>query len=618
MTDVDKKLVWLASFVASQTWHEAARAATGRTVALGLELNLLRDGSLRDMSPEYLSRIAKVVGENDPVIAMAWRLLALRPTDHADMIQFVVADAISILSSCDGDVTEALARLRVWDVVALGKFTGDDLFKLAAKYWRSELQYIVDRLDEQNRRTSGLPVCVELLGCDNWGEGFNWLTRETDRQLLERHGISAPAWTEGRKKQAALIREHVEVLFAQGQTSCGELALGWQMMLCDPRKPESFNVVMPQLAWMLAQAVVTNPAELTMLRARLHLWWDAAAGKWDDSKESIFRICAKLADKDEIYARHTEIAEPDTDPFPESPSTAPPAGPTVVVMRKDRAEEKGLPQAWTELRDVALPLVVCRDAAEVRERLQGEYPHAWREVSMLTQDLRNGEPVRIKPTLLLSRPGTGKTRLIRRLAEAVSAGAAPGSPELYISRFDAAGTQDSMYSGTAKGWSTAQASVPARAIMASKTANPIVAVDEICKASESSHNGNLWSAMTPFLEKETSKTYPESGIGAELDLSHVIHLATANSIERLPSQLRDRFRVIKIPAPTLAHLPRLAALVMRDLAAEDDARRYDEPLGADELEIIGRAWARERFSMRKLQRLVAATLEARDACARRH
>lgn len=154
--------------------------------------------------------------------------------------------------------------------------------------------------------------------------------------------------------------------------------------------------------------------------------------------------------------------------------------------------------------------------------------------------------------------------------------------------------------------------------MGSKTANPIVLVDEICKASESSHNGNLWSAITPHLEVETSRRYRENGIDAELDLSHVIHLATANSTEKLPSQLRDRYRVIRMPAPTLAYLPKLAALVVRDMAAEDDARSHDAPLAADELEIIGRAWARERFSMRKLQRLVLATLEARDTCAMRH
>jgi len=189
-----------------------------------------------------------------------------------------------------------------------------------------------------------------------------------------------------------------------------------------------------------------------------------------------------------------------------------------------------------------------------------------------------------------------------------------------VSRFDAASAFDGMYGGTPKGWSSAHPSVPARAILASRTANPVVLVDEICKAGTSDHNGNLWSAMTPMLEKETARRHRESGIDAELDLSHVIHLATANSVEKLPGQLRDRFRVIKIPAPTLAHLPRLAAIVLNELAIENDmyASHAIEPLAPDELEIIGRAWIRERFSMRKLQRLVEATLEARDACARRH
>lgn len=606
--DVDKRLLWLASVIGMPRWSVAANMVVDRTKRLGAEL--LPAVPARDMTPEALSRVAQLVSEKDPVVATAWKLLALRPTDNRTVIEFVVADATALISSTEGDVTEALARLRVWDAAARGKFTGDDFFKLAEQYWRGEREYIVARLDEQNRCLSGTPACVELLGCDRWDDALAWLAKETAREA-GKLGIEPPSANEDRKKQAALISGFVNLLFGQGRNYCGELALAWQMLLCDPRRTDTFTAVMPQLAWALEhRSVVTNPAELAMLRARLRLWWEAAAGKWDDTKDSIFAITARLADKDEIYDRYlkqqeADEAEASAEPAPE------PAGPTVVVMRKDRAEEKGLPQAWKDLRDEPLPLVVCRDAADVRERLQQEYPHAWREVAMLTQDLRSGEPARIKPTLLLSQPGTGKTRLVRRLAEIVS-------PDLYVSRFDASSSFDGMYGGTPKGWSTAQASVPARAIMASRTANPIVLVDEIEKASESTYNGNLWSAMTPMLEKETSRRHRESGIDAELDLSHVIHIATANSLEKLPSQLRDRFRVIKIPAPTLAHLPRLAALVMRDLGAEDDARRHDEPLAGDELEVIGRAWARERFSMRKLQRLVAATLEARDMCARRH
>jgi ATP-dependent Lon protease len=107
-------------------------------------------------------------------------------------------------------------------------------------------------------------------------------------------------------------------------------------------------------------------------------------------------------------------------------------------------------------------------------------------------------------------------------------------------------------------------------------------------------------------------------LDAELDLSAVSYVATANSVEKLPSPLRDRFRIVTVPSPTLAHLPQLAASVMRDLAAEDEVRVGDEPLALDELAIIGKAWAPTKFSMRALKKIVAATLEARDSYATKH
>jgi ATP-dependent Lon protease len=75
---------------------------------------------------------------------------------------------------------------------------------------------------------------------------------------------------------------------------------------------------------------------------------------------------------------------------------------------------------------------------------------------------------------------------------------------------------------------------------------------------------------------------------------------------------------VKVPDPTLSHLPALAANVMRDLALDDEERTHDAPLACDELEVIGRAWAKAGFSMRKLQKIVGATLEARDQHAMRH
>jgi len=143
-------------------------------------------------------------------------------------------------------------------------------------------------------------------------------------------------------------------------------------------------------------------------------------------------------------------------------------------------------------------------------------------------------------------------------------------------------------------------------------------VDEIDKAAERNWNGRLWDAILPFCDPETASRYRDQSLDAELDLSRCSIIATANDASKLPSPLRDRFRIIKVQTPSLQNLSPLAAQVMRDIATEDEARSCDEPLAADELAVIGKAWWKSGFSIRKLQKIVLATLEARDSHAPRH
>ncbi len=136
---------------------------------------------------------------------------------------------------------------------------------------------------------------------------------------------------------------------------------------------------------------------------------------------------------------------------------------------------------------------------------------------------------------------------------------------MYVYRVDGAATHDR------------SAERARRAIMVSRIANPIAFVDEIDRAGEGAYNGNLWSAMLSSLRLRLSGRY-RAGIDAELDLSHVLHCCSANFIETPPSQLKDRFRVIRMPSPTLAHLSTLAAMIMKDLGSENglcfDARQH--------------------------------------------
>jgi ATP-dependent Lon protease len=125
--------------------------------------------------------------------------------------------------------------------------------------------------------------------------------------------------------------------------------------------------------------------------------------------------------------------------------------------------------------------------------------------------------------------------------------------------------------------------------------------------------------MAPFIERETSARIRDISLDADLDLSWISYVATANDDAGLPPYIKDRFRIVRLPAPTLAHLVPLAANVLRDIAVEQSGdARWAEELDPDELAVIGHAWERQKFSIRALQKIVSATLNARAGFAMRH
>jgi ATP-dependent Lon protease len=58
--------------------------------------------------------------------------------------------------------------------------------------------------------------------------------------------------------------------------------------------------------------------------------------------------------------------------------------------------------------------------------------------------------------------------------------------------------------------------------------------------------------------------------------------------------------------------------VLKKLAVEAGEQGFVWPLADDELEVIGRAWEKAGFSIRNLQKIVAATLDVRNATSVRH
>ncbi len=181
---------------------------------------------------------------------------------------------------------------------------------------------------------------------------------------------------------------------------------------------------------------------------------------------------------------------------------------------------------------------------------------------------RYGRPIRVIPILMIGEPGVGKSYFTDQLAKVM------GIP---LTRIAVDNLQiGSDLAGMSYAYSKAAPGEVFRVLTEHDHVSPLVILDELDKAPLNWGYGDPLGPLHNLLEPVFAQAFKDASFPIEINASHVVWIATANELPRIPATLRSRFEVFKVDTPSIDQFDAIFWEICKELMSKYPKVSFDE------------------------------------------